>query len=154
MTDLISQLLDAAKRAKVTERQLALQATGNPDALRNIRDGRTRNPRLDTMTKLCNALDLDLVITPKDQVPESDYQLTNSQASQIGDFGLEPVADQDLAELLALLVDAWKGGTERERGRIEQMLDSLPRGETNLPQKIVAFLGWRIIENDSAGSDG
>ena len=62
---------------------------------------------------------------------------------------LEPVGDRDMAELLARLVDALESGSERERGRIEQMMSALPEGgKVASPRHIVAWLGWRIIERN------
>ena len=68
--DIRAKLLAAIETSGLSERKLSVRATGGPDAVRNLRRGSM--PRADTLERLCQALELDLQITPAPKLPNED----------------------------------------------------------------------------------
>lgn len=58
-----------------------------------------------------------------------------------------PVSDRRLAEMLAVLVDAWEAAEEFGRGHLKGRFDQTFAAEREPPtRRVVAWLGWRVVE--------
>ena len=110
----------------LSDRQISLESTGGTDTVRNMRRG--SNPRADTLDALCEALNLRVDISPRQDFSSVDVarpEVVSMNApvgrcvhSEQSSIKTAIVDDGELAEIIAILVDSWESGTERDRGGI------------------------------------
>ncbi len=72
--------------------------------IRGIRDG--RDPRLSTVEAVCAALDLEIVIRPREPVSDAGPPLPRPR--QGSGVMLGPILDRDLGVMLTAVMDHWK----------------------------------------------
>ena len=107
-------------------------------------------PSFNTLRKLSDTTDIDvnwlLTGRPHD----------SARAPPASDTGFEPVSDRRLAEVLAVLADEWEEAVD-ERAREALLIrfwhayPDLREREQSLA-RVVAWLGWRVIEGSAATS--
>ena len=104
-----------------------------------------RSVTASTIQRTADALSLEFYVGPRRRAPKSVNGPPHSQKTAAA----EPVRDRDLAELLALLADDWEAADERRRGAIEYaMREQLGLIGGAPVRRVVAWLGWRVIEGD------
>ena len=109
----IKEVFEAQIRRKGTNPFRCAKEAGLPGtAIRHVLEG--HEPRISRLAEICDALGLELYVGRPRQpvsVPPIQSPRVKNDVS-----GSRPVEDRDLAEVLAVFVDAWESGTERNRG--------------------------------------
>ena len=137
--------------------------------IRSICAGRA--PLITTVSQACDALGYELVIRPRGAVSDTSPDFSSS-VSPIGETDLkkksaaeipppgsawEPVPDRGIAEILAALADEYEAldahGRESLRLRFWGLNPDL-RERERTAARVVAWLGWRVVEGRAAASKG
>ena len=99
----------------ITPAQASRLAVGNPYLIYNIRKG--RKPSFDNLKALCRVLELDFIGPPRPPASSLFNRGLNKDAPP-PDSALAPVADRDLAEILALLADEYEALNDHGRRQL------------------------------------
>lgn len=117
------------------------------DSIRYLNQG--RDIRVSRFLRICEALGITLTLGAGRDRPRSVNEPPHSQIAPMPG-GMERVTDRRLAELLARIADHWDtldpGGRRRFAGAIEGNLDLAGAEGGAEVRRVVAYLGWRVIE--------
>lgn len=100
----------------------AAMAAGLPvRAIRNVLDGHV--PKVDSLMRVCAALDLELYVGPRRPAPSVPKDLHPAPAPvtnlSVGAAIQDPVSDPRLATIIAVLADAYEEANTRGRADLE-----------------------------------
>ena len=149
----LSQAYRAAVRRSLTGRTAsrAALAYGLPkEAIRSVLNG--HDPKLARADDVCRALGFTFLLGgPLEEESAEGVDRRSEAQSQIDQ---ELVRDVRLAELLSRLVDRWETIPVRERAGLGIAIASIldlagARGGASL-DRVVEYLGWRIVEEGMA----
>lgn len=91
--ELLDRIDERLREKGLTDYRASMLAAGRPEIIRNIRRGRSRNPRRDTLEKLARVLDcsFEWLATGRGPVaPPMEASLDGEAVQQPGDSGLPP----------------------------------------------------------------
>ena len=147
--DIVATLEQALSQRGLTASAVSRRATGQKDAIRRIVKG--HRPSVARLSAIARELDLEFYIGPRrDSSRVTPLRPIDSLAKQ----GLAPVADRELAELLAAICRRWESLPPSERAYLAA--DIWAAGGAGLSaqrsalRQVVAWLGWRVVDGGAA----
>lgn len=171
---------DALSGSGMGQRRLEAAMSLPRWALRGLMDPtRQQSPSIDRAAEICSALGYELVIRPRGEGPrdgvDSYSALRNTSRPRPADpplrppappsprpggapgAALEPVSDRRLAEVLAAVADEYEAldavGQASMLTRIWSLHPEL-RERERAARRVVAWLGWRVLESPARGRAG
>lgn len=164
---LIGAIRDGLRAHGLSVRGAERQAGMPQRAIQSVLDG--HDPHLSRAADIAAALGYELVIRPRGAVSDTSPNVSPS-VSPIGETDLkkksapaipppgsawEPVPDRGIAEILAALADEYEALNDHGRESLRmQVWAALPhlRERERTAARVVAWLGWRVVEGRAAAS--